>query len=866
MFSSSKQYDTVPVIDMEAEMPEILTRKRAEDEEAVVTSMVGIPSKMDEATQLLESLTLKQKIRMVSGKDLWHLKAIPQFNLPSIVLTDGPHGVRKQEGTDQTDLLKGRIPATCFPTASCAACSWNPTLLERVGEALGIESRNEDVTVLLGPGLNILRHPCGGRNFEYFSEDPLLSGKLAAAMTRGIQSQHVGACIKHFAVNNQETWRFVVDAIVDERTLREIYYRGFEIAVKESHPWTVMCCYNRVNGLHGSENHIFFEDLLRKEWGFDGLVMTDWGASNNRSLGISAGVDLEMPGSHGAFDKILENAIKKGELSEYDLDQSAKRVLSLIMLGADVKAKSKPVLDMEAHHKLAYEVALESVVLLKNNNNLLPMALNTSIAVIGAFAKSPRFQGMGSSQVLAFRTDTAYDRMAQNTKNLTYSQGYIEDSDHLAPLLIDEAVVAASNADICVIFAGLPQSYETEAIDRTHTDLPESHDNLITAVAGVKSRIIVVLTNGSPVRMPWVDQVDVVLEGWLHGQAGGAAVADLLFGLTSPSGKLAQTFPIQHEDCPSDNWFPGDFHQVQYREGLNVGYRFFETAKVPVLFPFGHGLSYTSFEYSQMKVKKVIDTDLEILVEVEVKIRNTGDITASEVVQLYVNDCEASVYRPEHELKGFMKLALLKGETKTAKFYLKEDSFSFWDVGYKSWIVEPGQFEIRVAASSRDVRLKEKVVIVSGKVPSARAMQTHPYKPGALEHIPDSDDDFYFMLERPIPPPPKMHMMAIHLNSLLDELHGSWLGRSLQHAVVSTMKKEMENPDDPNQMLLANALAMNTPLRSLVIFSRGLFVFEIMHVFIHMINGKYFHAIWKMPGALMSYVVHLISGRHNAIV
>lgn len=863
MFFSRPSYETVPVSDMETEMPVI-----GHDEvvEAPREIMMGIPSKMEEAAQLLKSMSLRQKIRLLSGMDLWHLKALPQFHLPSILLTDGPHGVRKQEGTDQTDLLKGRIPATCFPTASCSACSWNSPLMERVGEALGLESWKEDVAVLLGPGLNIQRHPCGGRNFEYFSEDPLLSGKLAAALTRGIQSKQVGACIKHFAVNNQETWRFVVDAIVDERTLREIYYRGFEIAVKESKPWTAMCCYNKVNGLYGSENHLFFEDILRKEWGFDGVVMTDWGASNDRTIGIAAGVDLEMPGSHGAFDNIIEKAVAKGVLSQGALDRAVQRVLSLVLLGAQLQDKAKPVVDMEQHHKLAYEVALESAVLLKNNNNLLPLAQNASIAVIGAFAKKPRFQGMGSSQVLAYQTSAAYDRLLQLTSKLTYSEGYLEDSDHLAPSLVEEAAVAAACADICVVFAGLPQSYETEAIDRTHTDLPESHDNLIYAVAAANPRTIVVLTNGSPVRMPWIDGVEVVLEGWLHGQAGGTAIADLLFGVASPSGKLAQTFPIRHEDCPSDKWFPGDMHQVQYREGLNVGYRYFDTVKKPVLFPFGHGLSYSSFEYSQLKIEKVIDDDEEILVNVEVLIKNTGQMAAAEVVQLYVNDCETSIYRPEQELKGFTKLTLQKGETKTAKFALNKDCFSFWDVGHKGWIVEPGDFEIRLAASSRDIRLTKTITIKSGKTPTARAKLTHPCKAGASENTPDSDDDFFCMLERPIPPPPQAHLANFHLNSLLDELHGSRLGRSLQNLVVRAMQKEMDNPDDPDQMLLANALAMNTPLRSLVIFSRGLLVFGVMNVILHLLNGEYCAAICLLPDALTSYLAHLISGRHNKTV
>ena len=865
MVRSFNKYEIVPEIDMESGMPELSTRSNNDADLSQVLE-VGVPSKMAEAAQLLESLTLQQKIRLLSGRDLWHLKAIPQFNLPSILITDGPHGVRKQEGTDQTDLLKGRIPATCFPTASCAACSWNTELLEQVGQALGMESRQQDITVLLGPGLNIQRHPCGGRNFEYFSEDPLLSGKMAAALTRGIQSQHVGACLKHVAVNNQETWRFVVDAVVDERTLREIYYRGFEIAIKESKPWTVMCCYNKVNGLYGSENHIFFQEILRKEWGFDGLVMTDWGASNDRSIGIAAGVDLEMPGSHGAFDKIVEQAVKKGNLSEYAVDQAAKRVLSLILLGADLQDTPKPQVNMETHHKLAYQLAMESAVLLKNDNNLLPLAPNVSIAVIGAFAKSPRFQGMGSSQVLAYKIDAAYDRFVQHTNDLSYSPGYLEDSDQLTPSLIEEATKAASTAQYAIVFAGLPQSYETEAIDRFHTDLPESHDNLITAVAAVNPRTIVVLTNGSPVRMPWIDKVPVILDGWLNGQAGGAAMTDLLFGVVSPSGKLTQSFPIHHEDCASDKWFPGDLHQVQYREGLNVGYRYFDTAMKPVLFPFGHGLSYSSFEYSQLNLEMVTDTNEAILVKVEVSITNTGEFDASEIVQLYIHDCETSIFRPEHELKGFTKLSLQKGETNIARFHLESDAFSFWDVGRNSWIVEPGDFEIRVAASSRDVRLKQIVSIYSGRAPTARATCTHPPQSIPLESIPESDDDFLVMLERPIPPPAKMQMVNIHLNSLLEEIHGTWLGRSLQNTVLRVMKEKMDNPDDPNQMLLANALAMNTPLRSLVIFSRGLFVFGLMNVLIHMLNGEYCKALWKLPRALVSYVAHLIAGRHNASV
>ncbi|MED4229044.1 glycoside hydrolase family 3 C-terminal domain-containing protein [Neobacillus cucumis] len=664
--------------------------------------------------ELINEMTLEEKAGLCSGLDFWNTKGIERLGIPSIMMTDGPHGLRKQEGDADHLGINKSIPSTCFPSAAGLACSWDKDMLNKVGAAIGEECQAENVSIILGPGANIKRSPLCGRNFEYFSEDPYLSSKLAANYIKGVQCKGIGTSLKHFAVNNQEYNRMSIDAVVDERTLREIYLASFEEAVKEGQPWTVMAAYNKVNGEYCSENKKLLTEILKDEWGFNGLVVSDWGAVNERDLGLAAGLELEMPTSGGiGEDKIIE-AVRQGKLSEKVLDQAVERILKILFKSAEYKQENA-YYSKEDHHALAREVARESMVLLKNEDHILPIKEVESVAVIGAFAQSPRYQGGGSSHINPTKVDNIYEeltKMAGKTTSFTYSEGYDLESDEVNESLIEEAVQAAKQASVAVIFAGLPERYESEGFDRKHLLIPDNHRFLIEAVAEVQSNVIVVLSNGAPIEMPWLDKVKGVLEGYLGGQALGGAIADILFGSVSPSGKLAETFPKKLVHNPSYLHFPGDGESVEYREGIFVGYRHYDTRDVEPLFPFGYGLSYTSFEYSGLQVdKKQIKDDDTIMVTV--KIKNTGSMAGKEVVQLYIRDVESTMPRPEKELKGFEKVSLQPGEETTVTFELAKRAFAYYNVKLKDWHVETGTFELLVGKSSRDILLKETVEVES---------------------------------------------------------------------------------------------------------------------------------------------------------
>ncbi|MEH7490688.1 glycoside hydrolase family 3 C-terminal domain-containing protein [Neobacillus niacini] len=664
--------------------------------------------------EIVKEMTLEEKAGLCSGLDFWNTKAIERLGIPSIMMTDGPHGLRKQVGdTDHLGINKS-VPSTCFPSAAGLACSWDKEMVAKVGEAIGEECQVENVAIVLGPGANIKRSPLCGRNFEYFSEDPYLSSHLSANFIKGVQSQGVGTSLKHFAVNNQEYKRMSIDAVVDERTLREIYLASFEVAVKDAQPWTVMAAYNKVNGDYCSENEKLLTDILKGEWGFEGLVVSDWGAVNERDVGLAAGLELEMPSSGGMGDNKIIEAVSSGRLSEAVLDQAVERILHVVFKAVENK-RQNAVYSKEDHHDLAREAAKESMVLLKNEGNILPIKEVESIAVIGAFAKSPRYQGGGSSHINPTKVDNIYEEIAQvagNQTTLTYSKGYNLESDEINESLIDEAVEAAKQAKVAVIFAGLPERYESEGFDRKHLNIPENHRELIEAVAEVQSNVIVVLNNGAPIEMPWLEKVKAVLEGYLGGQALGGAIADLLFGLASPSGKLAETFPKKLVHNPSYLNFPGDGETVEYREGIFVGYRHYDTRDVEPLFPFGFGLSYTSFEYSNLHVTKKQIKDNETIT-VSVQVKNTGDMAGKEIVQLYVSDVESNIPRPLKELKGFEKVFLRPGEVRTASFQLDKRAFAYYNVKLKDWHVETGAFEILIGKSSREILLKETINVES---------------------------------------------------------------------------------------------------------------------------------------------------------
>lgn len=664
--------------------------------------------------QLIAQMTVEEKAGLCSGLNFWQTKPVERLGIPSIMLTDGPHGLRKQRGGLDHLGFADSVPATCFPSAAGLACSWDRKLMEQVGIALGEECQAEDVAILLGPAANIKRSPLCGRNFEYFSEDPYLSSEMAAHHIQGVQSQGVGTSLKHFAVNNQEHRRMTVDAVVDERTLREIYLASFEGAVKQAQPWTVMCAYNKVNGEYCSEHEELLTRILKEEWGHEGFVVSDWGAVNDRAKGLAAGLELDMPSSSGLGDRKIVDAVKSGKLSEEALDKAVERILRVVFQAVDRK-KEHASFDAEAHHALARTVARESMVLLKNEGGILPLEKDGTIAVIGALAKSPRYQGGGSSHINPTRLDDIYEEMrraAGAAASIVYAEGYPLDIDDIDERMLQEAKLAAAQAKAAVIFAGLPERYESEAYDRQHLRIPDNHRKLIEAVAEVQGNVVVVLSNGAPVEMPWIDRVKGVLEGYLGGQALGGAIADLLFGDANPCGKLAETFPKQLSHNPSHLNFPGEGDKVEYKEGLFVGYRYYDAKQIEPLFPFGHGLSYTTFEYTGMTVDKREIRDTET-VRIGVRVRNTGELPGKEIVQLYVRDVEASVIRPEKELKGFEKIELSPGEEKTVEFILDKRAFAYYNPELQDWHVENGDFEILIGKSSAELVLQETVRVQS---------------------------------------------------------------------------------------------------------------------------------------------------------
>lgn len=660
--------------------------------------------------KLISEMTLEEKASLCSGQDFWHTQAIERLGIEAVMVSDGPHGLRKQDAQGDHLGINDSIKAVCFPAGCATAASFDRSLLESIGAALGDECQAEDVSVILGPAANIKRSPLCGRNFEYFSEDPYLASEIAGSHIKGVQSKNVGTSLKHFLANNQEHRRMSSSSQIDERTLREIYLAAFEGAVKNSKPWTVMCSYNKINGVYASENPLYLNDILREEWGFDGYVVSDWGAVNERPEGIKAGLDLEMPSSGGFNDKKIVEAVKNGSLDEALVDKAVENILNINNRYLEGR-KPDTVWDMEAHHELARKAACECMVLLKNEEDILPLSKNADIAFIGKFAKEPRFQGGGSSHINAFKKTSAVDAVS-GISNITYAMGYDTVKDETDEALLKEAIEAAQKADYAVIFAGLPDSFESEGYDRTHMSMPDCQNKLIEEVAAVQPNTIVVLHNGSPVEMPWIDQVKGVLEVYLGGQAVGQAAVDVLFGDENPSGKLPETFPIKLEDNPSFLYYFGEGDICEYREGVFVGYRYYDKKKMKVLFPFGHGLSYTSFEYSNLTVSSDSIKDTDTLT-VTVDVTNTGKRAGKEVVQLYVEDKESTVLRPIRELKGFEKVFLLPQETKTVTFTLCKRAFAYWNTAIHDWHVETGEFTIAAGRSSRDLLCSKTVTVTS---------------------------------------------------------------------------------------------------------------------------------------------------------
>lgn len=658
--------------------------------------------------EIVSQMTLEEKAGMCSGKDFWHLKSVERLGIPEVMVSDGPHGLRKQaENADHLGINES-IKAVCFPTACATACSFDRDLLEEMGSALGKECQAENVSVLLGPAVNIKRSPLCGRNFEYFSEDPYLAGQMAKAHIQGVQKEGVGTSIKHFAANNQEYHRMSASSEVDERTLREIYLAAFETPIKEAKPKTVMCSYNQINGVFASEDPWLLDEVLRKEWGYEGYVMSDWGAVNERVPGLKAGLELEMPASGGETDRQIVEAVKNGTLKEEILDRAVERILNVIFDYVD--HKKDEVFDMEKDHALAEKVETESMVLLKNDG-ILPLKKGSRVAFIGAFAKNPRYQGGGSSHINSFRV-TGVLEAAEGMADITYAEGYGLEKDEIDEALVTEAVKAAKEAEVAVIFAGLPDAFESEGYDRVHMKMPNCQNHLIHEVCNVQPNVVVVLHNGSPVEMPWADEVKGILETYLGGQAVGAAEAKILFGDANPCGKLAETIPYKLSDNPSYLNFPGDGETVEYKEGVFVGYRYYDKKEMSVRYPFGYGLSYTEFAYSNLKLDKKSMKDTDTLT-VSVDVTNTGSREGKEIVQLYVADLTGSANRPVRELKNFVKVSLAPGETKTVQMELNKRSFAWYNVKLHDWYAASGIYEIQIGKSSREIVLSDTVEVTT---------------------------------------------------------------------------------------------------------------------------------------------------------
>lgn len=686
--------------------------------------------------ELIDKMTLEEKAGLTSGMDFWHTKPIPRLGIPSMLLSDGPHGLRKQEWQSDHLGMHKSVPATCFPTAASLANSWDTDMIERLGRTLGLEAASEGISVLLGPGCNIKRNPLCGRNFEYFSEDPYLSGKSAAALIRGVQSNGISACVKHFAANSQELRRMSNDSVVDERTLREIYLPSFEMAVKEGGVKCVMTSYNRLNGEYTNENTHLLQDILYGEWGYDGMVVTDWGGNNDRVKALVAGDNLEMPYSGGDTDRYVAQAVRDGVISEELLDERVDKILDMVFTTR--KAFDYKHYDKQEHHRLAAEFAEETAVLLKNDG-ILPLS-GGSVAVIGDFAKTPRYQGAGSSLVNSTRVDNALDALrAEGVRIVGFEPGYRRGGGRSSRLCA-KACELAMRAETVLLFLGLDEGGEAEGIDRSDMRLPENQLELLTALSAVSRNIVVILSCGGAVEMPWQQRARAVVHGFLGGQAGATAMARLLTGKANFSGKLSETIPLRYEDMPSAPYYPGREKTSEYREGLFVGYRYFDTAQKPVLYPFGYGLSYTQYRYSDLEISG--DT-------VSFSVENTGKMSGAEVAQLYIAPKTNGTFRPARELKGFVRITLAPKEKKRAEITLSDRSFALWSTKHGDWVVEAGEYEILVGASSRDIRLHGTVTRKGITEKLYDEPELAPYYTADIKDVPDAA--FEALLGRPIP-------------------------------------------------------------------------------------------------------------------
>ena len=784
---------------------------------------------------ILDQMTLIEKAAIVGGQGEWQTWPIPRLGIPSMYCSDGPHGIRKQAGAGDHLGLNESLKATCFPTAATVANSWDVALGEKIGQALGEEAMAEDVHILLGPGMNMKRSPLCGRNFEYFSEDPHLAGKMAAAYVRGIQSKGVRSCIKHFAVNSQEERRMAMDAVVDERTLREIYLTAFEIAIREGKAKALMTSYNEVNGEYANENAHLLLDILRGEWGYDGMVVTDWGGSNDHVKGIKCRSNLEMPNPGLDSARQVIAAIENGTLTKAELDLCVDDLLDAILETTKAAKGHSTEFDIEGHHALAREAAAQCAVLLKNEGKILPLAEGTKVAVIGDFAFKPRYQGAGSSMVNTTKLES-FIEIAQESSALEIvasSAGYQRNGDP-DEALKNEAVEAAKQADVVLYFFGLDEMSESEGLDRQHMKLPKVQIELLKALAGANPNVVGILSGGSSIEMDWDTELKAVLHGYLTGQAGGGAVYDIITGAVNPSGKLAETYPVAYEDTPAFKYYPAKERTSEYREGLYIGYRYFDTAHVPVKYPFGYGLSYTTFEYTDLKVNADGAT---------FKITNTGKLDGAEIAQVYISLPGAEVFRPEKELKGFAKVFLKAGETKTVTVAFNDMTFRYWNVEDEAWAVEGGVYKVLVGSSSADIRLAADMSVAGvGSGNPYDRKKVPAYYSGDITRVPDGQ--FETILGRPIPD--GSWTRDLTENDAICQLKNSksWICRRV-YGVLERKKKKAEAAGKPDLNVL---FIYNMPFRAIGKMTGGAVSQEMVEGMVKVVNGHFFGGIGTVIG------------------
>ena len=781
---------------------------------------------------LISQMTLKEKASLCSGKDFWHLKSIERLGLPEIMVCDGPHGLRKQNAENKKVGIGNSYPATCFPTAVTTACSWDRDLIYKMGQALAEECLQHGVSVLLGPGVNMKRSPLCGRNFEYFSEDPELAGEMGAAFIAGVQSKGIGTSLKHFAGNSQEMKRMTSNSIIDERALREIYLRAFEKAVKKSQPWTVMNAYNLLNGTYCSENDRLQNKVLRDEWGFKGVVVSDWGAVNDRVAGLNAGNDLEMPSSGGVNDAKIVEAVKCGVIDETTLDERVDKLIDIILKGA---ANKKPgyKFDVKAHNLLSRQIAEQSMVLLKNDGNILPLKRveGEYVAVIGAFADNPRYQGAGSSIINPTMIDSGRRAFNNSPISVKFADGYDRSGKRKnEDAYITEACNLAKNASKAVVFIGLTDDYESEGFDRSTMKLPDGHNRLVEAVSRVNDNVIVVLEGGSPVEMPWADDVKAILNAYLGGQSVAPAIVDVLTGKANPCGKLAETYPVCLKDTPTSFRYPDSKEDVQYRESIFIGYRYYDKVERNVRFPFGFGLSYTSFEYSDIKLKKKNLTKGEGA-KVTFTIKNTGDVAGSEIAQVYVAKPESKIFRAPKELKGFVKIHLDPGEEKKVSVELDDRAFAFWNTATEDWCVESGEYKILVGASSRDIRLEAAVKMKSEDDETIVDLRESAgvYFDGDPARAREDDFKVIYGGEFKLAP----EITSDSLNNSIERSKDKGLAKFIYNTVDLAMKPK----GGVGSSMITNTI-MQTPIRNYVSMSNGLFTEDMADGLLKVFEGK----------------------------